>query len=541
MQVAGFTVEELLASGSFGIVYRARRDGRPFAIKLIPMDERGHREVDALRRVRHPNVVGFHGYGLWPEDEPRFLVLALELVEGRSLDVWVREENPSALELVEQVLLPFVETLGEVHAAGVVHRDIKEANIIMREADGQPVLVDFGAAGYEGAPRLTAVLPPGTPEYRSPEAVRFARESSLPGPYPAGPGDDLWALGVTTYFLLTRMLPFGDRESLGMNRAILEETPLAPHKRNPRVPPALGELCLRMLEKAPESRYADAEALRAALEEMVSTRADDTWRMPLFPGGGQKQHLALARLPAEREHPPQRGSWTVGLVLAAAFLLSAYAEDSPHTASSLHHVTPRASSSQELAAADMWGEVASGAGPQKSSTSAPMHREVHAMFKPRKARSLVATAALTGATCVGSACVSGPQQRPPPPPADCPPGSDEAHRRFDIHYGWHGALFAPFEGPVLIIPVKEGPVTARSIGPWGRLPDLTFFSGQLYIGTERVYGRFTEARLPSGEVVPVCLEMYLNTELGVPLENGSTPERPLMLSSVSVVPVKRFK
>jgi serine/threonine-protein kinase len=103
MQVAGFVVEGLLASGSFGTVYRARRDGRPFAIKLIPMDERGHREVDALRRVRHPNVVGFHGYGLWPEDEPRFLVLALELVEGRSLDVWVQEENPSALELVQQV------------------------------------------------------------------------------------------------------------------------------------------------------------------------------------------------------------------------------------------------------------------------------------------------------------------------------------------------------------------------------------------------------------------------------------------------------
>ena len=133
-----------------------------------------------------PNVVSFLGYSLWPDEEPRFLVLALELVEGRPLDVWAREENPSALELVHRVLVPLARTLADVHAAGVVHRDVKDANILVREADGQPVLVDFGAAAYEGAPRLT-VAPPGTPDYRSPEALRFAARVGGRA-LPVGPG-----------------------------------------------------------------------------------------------------------------------------------------------------------------------------------------------------------------------------------------------------------------------------------------------------------------------------------------------------------------
>ncbi|WNG56986.1 protein kinase [Archangium gephyra] len=176
-EVAGFTIEGTIASGSFGTVYRARRSGRPYAVKLVAITPRGDREAAALRLVRHPNVVTFHGYGLWPEEEPRFLVLALELVEGLTLDAWAARENPSALELVMRVLLPLALTLADVHASGVVHRDIKEANIVVRESDGQPVLVDFGAAGLkEGALRLTMRLPPGTAEYRSPEVLRFAKQ-----------------------------------------------------------------------------------------------------------------------------------------------------------------------------------------------------------------------------------------------------------------------------------------------------------------------------------------------------------------------------
>lgn len=539
-RVAGFTVEELLASGSFGAVYRASRDGRPFAIKLVPWDARGEREVDALRRVRHPNVVAFHGYGLWPDDEPRFLVLALELVRGRPLDVWAREENPSALELVERVVLPLVGTLGDVHAAGVVHRDLKEANVVMRETDGQPVLVDFGSAGYEGAPRLTAVLPPGTPEYRSPEAVRFAQEGCPLGPYQASPGDDLWALGVTLYGLLTRVLPFGDRQRSGMNRAILEEAPTPPHVLNPRVPLALSTLCMRLLEKEPEARYADARRFEEALKA-ARDHADDTWRVPLFPHGRRRRRPPLYR----------RWLWSAGAAFTVALLLGAVAvsydvpEEAPQAAPPVvwvhHHVTPQVSFGQEFAAEDMTGEVGSSAGLQRSSTPAliarAMHREVHPMFKPPKTR-----AAFIAACLVSSACASGPKVRPPPPPTDCPAEARKVHETYFFKEDRSVTLQVngPFAGQVPMR-VKEGPITVKVMGRYEvglSGGDLLF--GRAFIAAEGVYMRFTKARLSSGETLTVCLEGFNFTNY-VTWAPGGSAERPIIMDVFAVEPPAYFK
>jgi serine/threonine-protein kinase len=558
MRVAGFTIEGLLASGSFGTVYRARRDRRLFAIKLVPWDGRAEREADTLRRVRHPNVVGFHGYGLWPDDQPRFLVLALELVRGRPLDVWAREENPSALELVERVVLPLVGTLGEVHATGVVHRDLKEANIVMRESDGLPVLVDFGSAGYEGAPRLTAVLPPGTPEYRSPEAVRFAQDSCSSGPYPASPGDDLWALGVILYGLMTRVLPFGDRDSPGMNRAILEEAPTPPHALNPRVPPALSESCLRLLEKVPEARYADARRFKEALKAAMA-RADDTWRVPLFPVGRRERRPVSALLRVIRAYPlSRRWLWSAGAALTVALLLGTVAvskdvpQDAPKEAPrgtppvvwAHHHVTPQVNFGQGFAAEDMTGEVVSSAGLQRSSTPAliaqAMHREVHPMFKSPKTRS-----AFIAACLASSACASGPKVKPPPPPEDCPPGSREIHKRFDVPE-W-SSLAATFDLDLsdgyegVYVPAREGPILAAIVTSRTKMESGTILSGRLFIETNGIHMRFTEARLPSGERVPVCLHAYGGQKSYLSFGPGGSVERPIVRSAFSVTPPIDFK
>jgi len=550
-EIAGFTVEGPLASGSFGAVYRARRGTQRFAIKLVPRGPRGDREVDALRRVPHPNVVGFHGYGLWPHEEPRFLVLALELVEGRPLDVWAQEENPSALELVREVLLPLVHTLGEVHASGVVHRDVKESNVLIRDADGQPVLVDFGAAGYEGAPRLTAVLPPGTPEYRSPEALRFAREDEGTGSYPAGPGDDLWALGVTLYFLLTRELPFGDRQRPDLNLAILQETPTPPHVLNPRVPPVLSALCLYMLEKAPEARYADAEALEEALEEAVD-RADDTWRVPLFPGDRKRKRPSPASLPREREHSPSRWwPWGVGLVLAVALLLREPTEDPPPGASHLHHATPQAFSGQELETAGVTAEVGSGAQPLQSPTPAPiapaMHNERTLMFKfdfkSRKARVLTVAACVAGA----AGCASAPQHRPLPK-RECPPYAAEGHKRLGIRAGdtkevLMGPMelqdwFRPVPSPVV---VSEGPATVNLISDWGILLGRSPVQGELIFWNGRVYGWFTQVRLPGGEMVPICMQLESDEGYGLKMQPGSTSKKARIRNALNLSTVPYFQ
>ncbi len=544
-RVAGFTLEGKIATGSFGTVFKASRDGRAFAVKLVRMGPRGEREVDALRRAQLPNVVSFLGYSLWPDDAPRYLVLALELVEGRPLDVWVREENPSALELVHRVLLPLAGTLADVHAAGVVHRDVKEANILMREADGQPVLVDFGAAAYEGARRLTMQLPPGTPEYRSPEALRFARQWEGE-PYPFGPADDLWALGVTLYWLLTRELPFGDRTGPGLVRFILEETPPAPWELNPRVPPALGALCLRMLEKDPGARYADAVALGEALEAAVAL-ADDAWRVPLFPGGRLEKQPVPA--PVTRARSVARWwPWAAGLGLGAAVtvgvLLLASGPRAPatqRTESATPTPAQQAAPRQEIASPHPTGDVAPSAAPEASPTPAPVARattrsEEPAMTKSQTTRSLLAAGCL-----VGSACASGPQQRPPPAPADCPPGAAATRELFQIPAGeTHFAVFPAFEKTRIAV-IREGEVTIDMWAAWGRLPANTRFRGQAIFGTGRVYGRFTEALLPGGGTVPVCLEWVSTSGLGWEMEPGSTAKEARIWWDPRVRSVTRFR
>jgi serine/threonine-protein kinase len=530
-QVAGFTVEEPLSFGSSGTVYRASRGGRAFAIKVVPMDSRGDREVDALRRIRHPQVVGFLGYGLWPDDEPRYFVLALELVQGRPLDVWMRERNPTALELVRQVLLPLVRALGVVHAAGVVHRDVKESNILIRDADGQPVLVDFGAAGIEGATRLTAVLPPGTPEYRSPEALRFVRESESPGPYPAGPADDLWALGVALYVLLTRTLPFGDRQSPGMVHAILYATPRPPQELNPRVPEALSELCLCLLEKHPEARYANAEELKEALEELEQEASgEDAWKVPLFSGGQRERPRVLE--PRSRR-TPGRGFLIAALALVAAVLfLRPEREALP-----LPVPTQQADSGQRMAPVAPPEDGGHGEVPEQSPTPAPIagaeKQEEPAMIQSKKARSVAAACLVAG-----SGCVSGPPPRPTP--ENCPPGSQETHKRFQLVRS--SFVLLP---PVLAaapIQVREGELHNLHLGwEFGTLPEQTRFSGRISFGKDRAYGLLTRAHLPDGESVPICLEMMRDGKPGtiiLPNMPNSTSKHAWIPASITVEPVR---
>jgi len=534
-QVAGFTVEKPISFGSSGTVFRASRGGRAFAIKVVPMDSRGDREVDALRRVRHPQVVGFLGYGLWPDDEPRYLILALELIEGRPLDVWMRERNPTALELVRQVLLPLVRALEVVHAAGVVHRDVKESNILIRDADGQPVLVDFGAAGFEGAMRLTAVLPPGTPEYRSPEALRFVRESESPGPYPAGPADDLWALGVVLYFLLTRTLPFGDRQSPGMVHAILYATPRPPQELNPRVPEVLSELCLCMLEKHPEARYANAGELAEVLEELEQEApGEDAWKVPLFPGGQRER----PRVPEPHSRrTPGRGVQVAAMALVVAcgvgvlLLLPAREELPPPVP------TQQAGSGQRMAPVAPPEDGGHGEVPEQSPTPAPIARaeqpEEPSMIRSKKARSVAAACMVAGSGCASA---------PPPRPTlkDCPPGSLETHNRFQLVRS--SFVLLP---PVLAaapIQVREGDIHDLHLGwKWGTLPEETRFSGRLFFGKDRVYGLLTRAHLPDGESVPICLEMMRDGEPGtiiVPNMPNSTSKALWIPASITVKAVR---
>lgn len=284
-QVGGFAVEALLGMGGCGAVFRARRGDARFALKLQSLAALGgwaHREVDILRRLDHPNVVRFHACGLWRDTAPEWFYLAMELVEGRPLNQWVDEENPSPRRAAA-LALGLTRGLAAAHAEGVLHRDLKESNIMVRDATGAPVLVDFGVGSYPGAPRLTReVLPPGTPQYRSPEALAFRKShAGVEGAhYAPTAADDLYALGVVLYWMLTGRAPFPVPGTPSEVEHVISQPPESPRAVNPRVPGALDAVCSRLLEKQPTARFPSAAALAEALEAALAA-ADGTWDRPL--------------------------------------------------------------------------------------------------------------------------------------------------------------------------------------------------------------------------------------------------------------------
>ncbi|HEX5749206.1 MAG TPA: serine/threonine-protein kinase, partial [Archangium sp.] len=177
-KVGEYEVEAPLGAGGHGLVFKVRRAGLPFALKLLrgrSLEARGQREISILRRIQHPNVVGFHACGRWPHPVHGPLYFVMDFVEGRTLEQWALEDNPCA-RCVARVLLELARALAHIHTRGVLHRDLKLENILLRTSDGAPVLVDFGIGWLAEEPPLThGTLPPCTAEYRSPEALRFAR------------------------------------------------------------------------------------------------------------------------------------------------------------------------------------------------------------------------------------------------------------------------------------------------------------------------------------------------------------------------------
>ncbi|QRK05264.1 protein kinase [Archangium violaceum] len=286
-RVGEYRVVRVLGEGGFGVVYKVERAGLFFALKLLrarALEKWGQREINILRHLAHPNVVGFHAYDRWPVPLHGYLYFVMDFVEGRTLEDWALDENPSAREMA-RVLLEVLRALAAVHAQGVFHRDLKRDNILLRDSDARPILVDFGVGWLAGEPTVTRdTLPPGTCEYRSPEAIRYDMEPANKGThYRPDEGDDLWAMAVTLYWLLTDLLPFGTRRLGGLNDRILHTTPKTPRELNPRVPEALSALCMRMLAKERSGRFADCAGLCRALEAaLASAEPDGPWDLPLL-------------------------------------------------------------------------------------------------------------------------------------------------------------------------------------------------------------------------------------------------------------------
>ncbi|MFP2926476.1 serine/threonine-protein kinase [Pyxidicoccus sp. 3LG] len=324
--MGSWRVLERLGLGSYGAVYRAigaKTPRSPVALKLAlhPGDKRFPREAELLSRVRHPCVPRLVDHGAWQQPAGlSYPYLAMELLDGVPLYDWAQEQRPSSRQVLH-VLASLARALEATHAAGGVHRDIKGDNILMSDAQGRVFLTDFGSGHYLGAATLTQPpFPPGTPAYRSPEAwrsVRLPLQSSAV-PYAPGPADDVFALGVTAFRLVTGEYPFpaGPASQFGHG-----EGPESPPARavNARCCEELSDLTSWMLSLNPEAR-GSARELAAALEDAargVGPEAD----VPLFvreaPPPVEARNIVL-RAPGDN-----RRSWLTAACLGGALVIGA--------------------------------------------------------------------------------------------------------------------------------------------------------------------------------------------------------------------------
>ncbi|MFY2559318.1 serine/threonine protein kinase [Corallococcus terminator] len=292
-------VLEQQGRGAHGTVYSAVSmdpgEPRPAALKLAaaPEDPRFQREVELLALLHHPGIPRLMGHGTWmsPEGRPH-PYLAMELVDGPPLYSWARLVS-STPRRVLRVLAALARALEAVHALGGVHRDVKGTNVLVRSSDERVFLTDFGSSTHQGASRLTwSAPPPGTSTYRSPEAWRFATNvpSSRDDHYAAGPADDVFALGVTAYRLVTEQYPATCDPRDAASRCWYDKPdkvtgPRPPHVLNPRCPAELSLLITRMLSIQPTAR-GSARELADALEEAARALGPEAdaqlhlWKLP---------------------------------------------------------------------------------------------------------------------------------------------------------------------------------------------------------------------------------------------------------------------
>ncbi|QSQ27600.1 serine/threonine protein kinase [Pyxidicoccus parkwayensis] len=336
-RVGPWRVLERRGRGAYGAVYRAIGTGAvrgPVALKLAlhPGDERFAREVELLSRIRHPSVPRLLSHGVWQQPEGfDYPYLVMEFVDGVSLYAWAWQRRPSSRQVLH-ILACLARALEATHAAGGVHRDVKGNNVLVSEAAGQVFLTDFGSGHYLGAATLTQPpFPPGTPAYRPPEAWRFAR-IPLQGPavpYAPGPADDVFALGVTAFRLVTGEYPFQPDPASG---SWPEEDTVPPPARalNTRCCEGLDVLTSRMLGMSPEAR-GSARELAEALEQ-AAREAGPEADVPLFALRVPPREEARAVPGYAKRRAPGR-SWLAaaslggGLALGGAWWLSARPEE----------------------------------------------------------------------------------------------------------------------------------------------------------------------------------------------------------------------
>ncbi len=310
-EIDGYEILGELGKGGMGVVYKAR-DGRLKRLVALKMILQGdfaseqHRarflvESEMLGRLRHPNVVQVFGSG----EQGGRPFLALEYVEGGTLAQRLAGgglPQREAAALVAQL----ARGVHHAHLQGVIHRDVKPANVLMSPApDGAvPKITDFGLACAPGGGEVSLpgqVL--GTPSYMSPEQARGERQA-------LGPAADVYSLGAVLYEALTGKPPFRGATPLETVRQVLADEPPPPASLRPGLDADLVTVCLKCLRKEPEGRYPSAAALADDLERWLAGKP-----VSARPAGVAERAWKWAR-----RSPAQAGLVAVSLLLVLAVI-----------------------------------------------------------------------------------------------------------------------------------------------------------------------------------------------------------------------------
>jgi len=257
-----YEIQAEVGRGGMGTVYQGYDPllDRYVAVKVLAPHlvwerefvERFLREARAAARLKHPSIVTIHDVG----QEGGWHYFVMEYLEGQTLTEVIRQRGPLLPDEVFSILRPLAEALDYAHHRGLVHRDVKPANIIVDPA-GQVTLTDFGIARAAQETRLTATgTIVGTPEYMSPEQVRGLT---------VGARSDQYSLAVVAYEMFSGRVPFEAESTLALLHKIAYDPPPPIRQARPDLPARVGGVLERGLAKEPGARYATASGFVKAL------------------------------------------------------------------------------------------------------------------------------------------------------------------------------------------------------------------------------------------------------------------------------------
>src|ERR1044071_5945047 len=282
LKLGRYEVVRELGKGAMGVVYLAKDPiiGRLVALKTIrasahaddeetkEFQQRFTREAQAAGILNHPAIVTVHDIG---QDDSGTSFIAMEYVEGNNLKEVLAQGRTLSFDTIGDIVAQVADALDFAHSKGIVHRDVKPANIILLEGH-RAKITDFGIAKIaSGAANLTTTGQfLGTPNYMAPEQIKGA---------PVDGRTDIFSLGICLYECLTRRKPFGGDSLTSISYKIVHE-PFPPlHEINPTIPESFEEVVSHCLAKDPAKRYQRgrelAAALRAVLRGERPTRVSD--------------------------------------------------------------------------------------------------------------------------------------------------------------------------------------------------------------------------------------------------------------------------